>query len=1201
MAGNGLSLKVLLELQKRGFEQGVASVKNSINGLRKTIVGLASTIIGGMGFSALVGNLKNTSKELSVVRATLENVSDSFAEYADSMEFIDRISKKYGQDMLELTRGFAKFHAAAKQTNLSMDQQKDIFEALTRAAGAYHLSAERTNLVMLAVEQMVSKGKVSAEELRRQLGENLPGAFNLMAKAAGVSTGELDRMLKAGQLISQEVLPKFAEQLNIATSVANFDSLQSSLNRFRNAWVDFVGETGFENVFKKFVDTGTKALEGLGHNFNTFKATLIGGVGGALGWLGVNGFKKLRETGEKSLTPLENYIIKLNKDVHNSATEFNNAAMELEKLSNVRPEQSYKVSVSKDDIKYLTFLTNEEKKRIKTLTDRNNLFNITLSKQKAEAFLWAKNDGEFRKMMKTQEEFNVVTKEQYNDAVKVNKVLRGTGTVLKGLWQTLKSIGINLAISAALTAIAALIAKLIQTQKEIKRIKNLVEDGIVGTEEKANKVIDEQLAKMEKNLLIARNTEITENERIKALNDINGLLGNTKLTLTDIETDSAAVTTELGKWKTKITESAKAAAYWDDLVKAQKHLFELERQRDKFKNSDRYKKAELKGYGIQFYRTAKQNKRLNDEISETQKLIDSYINKIENGLSNEDTSAFWGDPNAASTVEDAVQGIKSQIDTYNSSLDELQKKLKAGDISQKKYARDVRKLSEETMKNIQGYDKWEDALESLGSEYEAFYKKIEQGAEVNVGSGNKGSGKDNLLDAFKKYEEEKKKLDNKFRNGLIDARVAKENELKLIDSLEEIVYAQDDVEGSIGKLNEGYRNLWETIKAGKPAIQAQLGIFDSLDDEVDKLIDKLDKNSDRTAEYYAKLDMAKAKMPDAFEGPDGMFGFDPFDYKKSPLDKNKEYAQAIEAYAKAWKEYYDALQKIEEEYGDLGDAAEDAIEEAQANLSIALRSAHSATMTAQLSEIIEDLKELRQKVLSGYANNFNSIVGGFESIAGAIQSCSDAWDQLNEKDADGFDAIQAVLASVRVITTAFQEVNGVIKTFQETRDAVSNMIQANQRKEQLGELATAGAAALASEIKADGAKKSVAASAAEVAATEAVAAAESKSAVAKAAAAVAGSPFIGPALTIAAIGSVVAALIAGLSRFERGGIVGGSSTSGDKNVIRANKGEMILNKSQQGNLWRMINNGGGGGQVEFVIKGDALKGVLRNHDRRLNG
>ena len=60
--------------------------------------------------------------------------------------------------------------------------------------------------------------------------------------------------------------------------------------------------------------------------------------------------------------------------------------------------------------------------------------------------------------------------------------------------------------------------------------------------------------------------------------------------------------------------------------------------------------------------------------------------------------------------------------------------------------------------------------------------------------------------------------------------------------------------------------------------------------------------------------------------------------------------------------------------------------------------------------------------------------------------------------------------------------------------------------------------------------------------------------------------------------------------YAGGGIVGGSSYSGDKLWARVNSGEMILNKAQQQALAT------GGGQVKFVIEGSQLKGVLQNYE-----
>lgn len=74
------------------------------------------------------------------------------------------------------------------------------------------------------------------------------------------------------------------------------------------------------------------------------------------------------------------------------------------------------------------------------------------------------------------------------------------------------------------------------------------------------------------------------------------------------------------------------------------------------------------------------------------------------------------------------------------------------------------------------------------------------------------------------------------------------------------------------------------------------------------------------------------------------------------------------------------------------------------------------------------------------------------------------------------------------------------------------------------------------------------------------------------AASVAPIPFVGAAMAVGAIMSLIAA-IATIPKFEKGGIVGGSSFFGDKLLARVNSGEMILNRGQQKNLYRLTENG----------------------------
>ena len=91
---------------------------------------------------------------------------------------------------------------------------------------------------------------------------------------------------------------------------------------------------------------------------------------------------------------------------------------------------------------------------------------------------------------------------------------------------------------------------------------------------------------------------------------------------------------------------------------------------------------------------------------------------------------------------------------------------------------------------------------------------------------------------------------------------------------------------------------------------------------------------------------------------------------------------------------------------------------------------------------------------------------------------------------------------------------------------------------------------------------------------------------------------------VASLGAVVATAISAaskpnLQRFAEGGIVGGSSFTGDRVPAMVNSGEMILNKTQQARLFKIANGGApGDNAVTFHISGTDLVGVLNNNNRK---
>lgn len=97
---------------------------------------------------------------------------------------------------------------------------------------------------------------------------------------------------------------------------------------------------------------------------------------------------------------------------------------------------------------------------------------------------------------------------------------------------------------------------------------------------------------------------------------------------------------------------------------------------------------------------------------------------------------------------------------------------------------------------------------------------------------------------------------------------------------------------------------------------------------------------------------------------------------------------------------------------------------------------------------------------------------------------------------------------------------------------------------------------------------------------------------------------LGPFGWIAWLGAGLAAVattISTIKGFNDGGIVNGSTTTGDNTLVRVNRGEMILNNRQQAHLFKMLDGGlalntqSSGGSVNFKISGSNLYGTLKNY------
>ncbi len=277
----------IAELQAVTGQQVTANEKatGSFNNLWSSLKNLLAVYLSISGIKALGQQILGQTTQLDSLNLAYEKTIPNAQKLAETNDFLQRMSEDYGIEILGLREAYLKYNAAVQTSNLTSVQQRQIFESVSKATSILGLSGDKVKYVFMAIEQMMSKGKVSSEELRRQLGESLPGSMTIMADALGVSTLKLDEMLKKGEVMSEDALPKFAAQLEKAygiEGVTKIDNLASAQGRFKTAITEVIEKLDSADFFKNFFKSLTTGLKFIGDNINAIlnlgKAIILLGV-----------------------------------------------------------------------------------------------------------------------------------------------------------------------------------------------------------------------------------------------------------------------------------------------------------------------------------------------------------------------------------------------------------------------------------------------------------------------------------------------------------------------------------------------------------------------------------------------------------------------------------------------------------------------------------------------------------------------------------------------------------------------------------------------------------------------------------------------------------------------------------------------------------------------------------------------------------
>lgn len=490
-------------------------------------------------------------------------------------------------------------------------------------------------------------------------------------------------------------------------------------------------------------------------------------------------------------------------------------------------------------------------------------------------------------------------------------------------------------------------------------------------------------------------------------------------------------------------------------------------------------------------------------------------------------------------------------------------------------------------------------------QFEAIERVIQRiNHDLSEASNGKKTWENEWLTEYKSLVEKYRKYASSFQlsvNSVEDAKNLNAASNKVITALndkksildKEILGANEmfDPEGAKRQF-EYLKRLWQDLMSSVKDDGFQFNLepqnIEDLYDEISKLTPevtakiKIDEDSLRMIQD--EISYAIDSTANSLLSPDSKIEYDR-KYGYSMGDKSN-YSLTSKSYDRVSREntLSKPMSNIDKYYDKLNQALDKYKEMEQKMLEIdALGSDNDISIdnngTAFLDSIESEIKHYHDKIQKNL--NFKM---AFDGVNETLQGLNDIgnvammWDNLGESLDNAKNGFERFMTVFQAVISTFQTVGSII----ETVNTVVSLFSA------------ISGAATQQKIAEAGANKALETTTLDLAAAQIFAAHASI-------------PFAGPGIASGLIAQMLSTMAAtqaatlAMAAYANGGIVGGDSFHGDTTLVRANKGEMVLNNLQQRNLFSLLDGAlsqpFGGGSVDFKISGDALYGTLKNHKK----
>ena len=460
---------------------------------------------------------------------------------------------------------------------------------------------------------------------------------------------------------------------------------------------------------------------------------------------------------------------------------------------------------------------------------------------------------------------------------------------------------------------------------------------------------------------------------------------------------------------------------------------------------------------------------------------------------------------------------------------------------------------------------WLDQYKALVKTYKTYASNYELGVNSLDDAGRLQEARDMVTMAMYDNPSE---MDRQIlaANAYVDPENA-EKQFNYIKKLwQNLVADVEDDEINLNVNPQNLTDLYDTIQSLNPEITAKLGIDQ---ESLEEIKDSITSIIDDTA-----INLLNPSNRIKYNNLTG-----------NSLGDKSNYSISAKSYDRVSREntLSKPISNIDKYYDKLNQALDKYKETEQKMLEIdALGSDNGIDITSStyfLEETEAEIKHYHDKIQKNL--NFRMAFDGInETMEGLndIGNVAMMWDNLGESLDNAKNGFERFMTVFQAVISTFQTVGSII----ETVNTVVSLFSA------------ISGAATQQKIAEAGANKALETTTLDLAAAQIFAAHASI-------------PFAGPGIASGLIAQMLSTMAAtqaatlAMAAYANGGIVGGDSFHGDTTLVRANKGEMVLNNLQQRNLFSLLDGAlsqpFGGGSVDFKISGDALYGTLKNHKK----